>query len=175
MQLSSLRPVLQLCACLALAHNLQSSASLPATGFLAIAWYAAVNVFIIIPFYLFVYPIYLSPLRHIPSPPPGHNTWRTWLGQEPTPLQLLAWVNATAKENGNAYRGVMRYRGIGGGERLLVSSPETMREVLVTKQYESFDRLTMARKRIAIQAGNGLIASAGDVHKVGFYARVFFS
>lgn len=59
----------------------------------------------------------------------------------------------------------MRYYGIGGTERVLVSGTSALKDVLVTKQYKFFDRPTMARKRIAVQAGNGLIASAGDIHK----------
>jgi cytochrome P450 len=59
----------------------------------------------------------------------------------------------------------MRYIGIGGGERVLISSPESLKEVLVTQQYKFFDRPTMARKRIAMQARNRLITSSGEVHK----------
>ena len=60
----------------------------------------------------------------------------------------------------------MRYRGIGGSERVLLRSPQALREVLVTQQHSDFDRPLMARKRIAVQAGEGLIAGGGGVHKV---------
>ena len=166
MRLTSLRAPLQLLACVVLTHRIVPSSLLFEIP-LSLLLYALTSIFLLWPFHLFIYLPHLSPLRSIPSPPPGLNTWRTWLAAEPTPPQLQTWVRAAAKHHGDEFRGVMRYYGIAGGERILLTSTEALREVLVAKQYNFFDRPTMARKRIAVLAGDGLIASGGNEHKVG--------
>lgn len=166
MGLASLRPPLQLLLCGIITQRLlpYSAARLPLQLVLIPTLYFWSLLLVVWPYYLFVYQPYLSPLRHILQAPSELNNRKTWLATEPSPPQLLQWVKAV-KGHPN-FTGLMRYRGIGGSERVLVCTPPALREVLVAQQYSSFDRPLMARKRIAVQAGNGLIASGGDVHKV---------
>lgn len=165
MQFSTVRSAAQLLLCIILARYFSSDSSLVRETFSALLSYVFISVFLVYPFHLFIYLPHLSPLRNIPGPPPGKNIWRTWLAKEPSPPQLLEWVKAASKHHGDNFHGAMRYYGIGGREQVLVVGSQVLKEVLVTKQYKSFDRPTMARKRIAVQAGDGLIASAGDLHK----------
>lgn len=126
--------------------------------------YLGITLSVVLPFKVLIYQPFLSPLRHVPDAPSELNNWKTWLAAEPSPPQLLQWVKRV--EGYAGFEGMMRYRGIGGNERILVCKSPALKDVLVTQQYSHFDRPAMARKRIAVQAGNGLIASSGDIHKV---------
>lgn len=166
MKLTFLRALVQVAFCCLLAQRLlpYTLARLPIQFALVNTLYLLSSVLIVLPFKVFIYQRFLSPLRRIPTAPAHLNHWKTWLAAEPSPPQLLEWVNAVKKDP--EFQGMMRYRGIGGGERILACSPKALREVLVGQQYSHFDRPIMARKRIEVQAGNGLIASGGDAHKV---------
>lgn len=54
-----------------------------------------------------------------------------------------------------------------GGQRILVTSPDAMREVLQEKSYK-FQKTGMFRRLAEPVIGNGLFLSEGDVHRVGF-------
>ena len=168
MKLSTLRSPLQLLFCWAVVERILSFSvlRLPLQILLISACYLAITLLIVLPCKVLIYQKFLSPLRDIPTAPANANNWKTWLVAEPTPPQLLEWMREV--QNDPAFEGMMRYRGIGGSERVLICRPTALREVLVAQQYSYFDRPALARQKIAIQVGDGLIASAGDVHKVRF-------
>lgn len=166
MELTSLRPPIQLILCWTLSQWIlpYTLSRLPLQLTLVATTYFWSFLLIVWPFKVFIYQQFLSPLRPIPNAPPELNHRKTWLAAEPSPPQLLHWVKSVKTHPD--FRGLMRYRGIGGSERILLCTPAALREVLVTQQYSHFDRPVMARKRIAVQAGTGLIASGGEIHKV---------
>ncbi|CAK4034376.1 cytochrome P450 [Lecanosticta acicola] len=165
MKLASLQSPLHLLLCYLFVQRVvpHALALLSVRIVLAVTLYIWSFLLLVFPFNVFIYQRLLSPLRHIPTVPTELNHWKTWLAAEPSPPQLLEWVKVVKERPG--FQGLMRYRGIGGGERILICGPKAMREVLVAQQYSHFDRPLIARKRIAVQAGTGLIASGGDVHK----------
>lgn len=168
MRPTSLRPAAHLLLCGLLTQKVLpfTLVRLPLQIALFVSIFVLSSLLVVWPFTLFVYQPYFSPLRPIPSAPKELNHWKTWLAAEPTPPQLLQWANVVKKDP--QFRGLMRYRGIGGGERILLCNPAALKEVLVAQQYSHFDRPIMGRKRIAVQAGTGLIASGGDAHKVRY-------
>jgi hypothetical protein len=91
-QLFAWRPAVQLVLCIVLANRGSYASSLPLQVLLTLLFYIAISTFLVLSLSLFIYLPLLSPLRSIPSPPRGHNTWQTWLAKEPTPPQLLDWV-----------------------------------------------------------------------------------
>ena len=67
------------------------------------------------------------------------------------------------------HNGLIRYLHIFNDERVLLASPDALREVLVTKNYE-FIKPNHVRKTIGRILGVGVLLAEGDEHKVG-YAR----
>ncbi|KAI5362760.1 putative cytochrome P450 [Septoria linicola] len=122
----------------------------------------AVLAFLHLSWRFVVYPRFASPLRHIPA---VYLDWRTrlyrWIYVEPTPDQVLTWLEQTPKQL--VEHGIVRYPGIGGQERVLLVSPEALREVLEVKAYNDFQKPLLNRQRLAM-FGNGLLASDGTEH-----------
>ncbi|KAI3324595.1 cytochrome P450 4A12A [Xylariaceae sp. AK1471] len=110
-----------------------------------------------------LYPNLFSPLRHIPTV--DGDKW--WSSQS---LKLYRdnrvrgdlqaqWIDTIPHENG-----LIRYRTITNKEHLIVASPKSLREVLVTKNYHFVkpELLKIGLKRFA---GMGIILAEGDEHK----------
>ncbi|KAJ0160131.1 Cytochrome P450 94A1 [Colletotrichum tanaceti] len=111
-------------------------------------------------FVVFLFPQYLSSLRSIPGPKDDH-----WLmGQypriirEPTGVPMMEWVNTIPHE------GIIRYRGVFNQERLLITSPKALAEVLVTRNYD-FHKPGAVRSSIGRILGVGVLLAEGDEHK----------
>ncbi|PHH63720.1 hypothetical protein CDD81_5592 [Ophiocordyceps australis] len=109
----------------------------------------------------FVYARYLSPLRHLPQPPGAH-----WL--------LGHFWEIVSTEPGAAYQqwtasveheGLLRYMFAFNRERLLVTSPEALGEVLVSKCYD-FEKPLTVRNLLAPMLGHGVLLAEGDEHRV---------
>ncbi|OKL56355.1 hypothetical protein UA08_08529 [Talaromyces atroroseus] len=135
-------------------YSLHSSYSLTATAFVSTAWVAS---FI---YTSILYPTYLSPLRHIPTPPN-----RSWLFGHTASLALRfpvepirEWVK-TVPNNG-----LIRYYVIGNRERVFLTSPKAISDLLVAKSYD-FVRPEIARIQLETVTGEGLLLAEGDVHK----------
>lgn len=106
---------------------------------------------------------YLSnPLSSIPR---IQSDWQTrvyrWMYTEPTPIQLREWVKASPND------GLLRYYGIGGSPRLLLTNAEAVKEAFVTQQYSQFEKPELIRLRTGNNIGFGLSATTGKVHRVG--------
>ncbi|KAF9879003.1 hypothetical protein CkaCkLH20_03236 [Colletotrichum karsti] len=112
-------------------------------------------------FVVFLYPQYFSALRTLPGPKDNH-----WLmGQyprimrQPTGIPMIEWINTIPHE------GIIRYRGLFNQERLLITSPKALAEVLVTHNYD-FHKPTAVRSSIGRILGIGVLLAEGDNHKV---------
>ncbi|KAI8222278.1 Cytochrome P450 monooxygenase FUM15 [Colletotrichum sp. SAR 10_99] len=112
-------------------------------------------------FVVFLYPQYFSALRTLPGPKDDH-----WLmGQyprivrQPTGVPMIEWINTIPHE------GIIRYRGLFNQERLLITSPKALAEVLVTHNYD-FHKPTAVRSSIGRILGIGVLLAEGDDHKV---------
>ncbi|KZL87821.1 cytochrome p450 [Colletotrichum incanum] len=112
-------------------------------------------------FVVFLFPQYFSSLRSIPGPKNDH-----WLmGQyprimrEPTGVPMIEWINTIPHE------GIIRYRGLFNQERLLITSPKALAEVLVTHNYD-FRKPGAVRSSIGRILGIGVLLAEGDEHKV---------
>jgi hypothetical protein len=82
---------------------------------------------------LYIYPLFLSPLRKAPSPPYGHWLWgqsRNIIRSEAGILQRQ-WM----KDHGDQ-RGIIRAIGPVGIERIMFLSNESMHKILVSDWVE---------------------------------------
>lgn len=108
-----------------------------------------------------LWPKFFSPLRNLPEPP-GGSWWNGHFKQiatEPTGIPMRGWIATVPND------GVMRYLGIGNQERVLVTGPKALSEVLVTKNYH-FEKPAMMRYSIGRLLGVGVLLAEGDEHKV---------
>lgn len=78
---------------------------------------------------------------------------------EPTGSPQQRWINEIPNE------GLIRYLNIFNEERLLVTSPKALAEVLVTKNYD-FAKPSMVRHGLARLLGVGVLLAEGEEHKV---------
>ncbi|KAH7383505.1 cytochrome P450 [Cadophora sp. MPI-SDFR-AT-0126] len=109
---------------------------------------------------LYIYPFYLSPLRHLPEP---KDT--SWL-----------WAHASqirSNHNGEPYRrwlssvpnnGLIRFRTLLNQERIFLTSTDALREVLVTNSYE-FVKPEQAGFTFRKILGDGVLVAEGASHK----------
>ncbi|KAI1172264.1 cytochrome P450 [Nemania sp. FL0916] len=107
-----------------------------------------------------LYPNLFSPLRHLPTV--DGNAW--WsreslrLLSEPRGIPESDWVNRISG-------GLIRYRTLLNDERLLVTAPEALSEVLTTKSYQ-FKKPAAVVNGLKTIAGNGILLAEGDQHKL---------
>ncbi|KAG8631122.1 hypothetical protein KVT40_000262 [Elsinoe batatas] len=107
-----------------------------------------------------IFPIYISPLRDLPSPPNatlfmGHSAR---ISKEPTGIPMRDWANEVPN------KGLIRYLHWLNNERVLVTSPKAIAEVLVTKNYE-FIKPKLVREGLGRILGVGILLAEGDEHK----------
>ena len=108
-----------------------------------------------------IYPKYLSPLRHLPMVTEGnHPVMGQWyaITGEPSGAPMRRWMNTVPNE------GMIRYLGLFNRERILLTGPKALAEVLNTKNYE-FQRPQFLLRGIMKILGVGLLLSEGDDHK----------
>ena len=79
--------------------------------------------------------------------------------KEPTGVPIARWVNSIPNE------GLIRYRMLFNQERLLVTSPKAIGEVLVTKNYD-FEKPPELKVGLGRILGIGILVAEGDEHKV---------
>ncbi|KAK1991467.1 cytochrome P450 [Colletotrichum falcatum] len=112
-------------------------------------------------FVVFLFPQYFSSLRSIPGPKNDHWLMGQYMRiiREPTGVPMIDWINNIPHE------GIIRYRGLFNQERLLITSPKALAEVLVTHNYD-FRKPTAVRSSIGRILGIGVLLAEGDEHKV---------
>ncbi|KAF2093866.1 cytochrome P450 [Rhizodiscina lignyota] len=135
-------------------HHFYPNYTILATGFCASL--IAVNFI----FRVFVYPFVFSPFRHLPEPQGGSFPWAhaDFIRKQNNGEPFRTWINSVP----NA--GIIRYRVFLNQERLLLTSPEALKEILVTKNYDFIKPAQPAfifRKIL----GNGVLVAEGDEHK----------
>ncbi|KAK7993250.1 hypothetical protein PG989_006631 [Apiospora arundinis] len=124
--------------------------------FVFLAQYTILNIY-----RAFIYPRFVSPLRHIPGPTGGHFFFGQAINlfRAPTPTSLYTeW----SREHPDAP--LLRYLGVGGGEVLVLNSPEAFRDVLQTHCY-AFAKPDRLRHMTRPFAGKGLGMLEFDEHK----------
>ncbi|KAL2756221.1 hypothetical protein ACRALDRAFT_1034009 [Sodiomyces alcalophilus JCM 7366] len=110
---------------------------------------------------VFLWPKFFSPLRGLPEPEGGHwlmGQYRTIVSQ-PSGHPHIDWVNNLRHD------GLIRYQFLFNQERVLVASPKTLSEVLVTRNYD-FVKPTAVRWSIGNILGVGILLAEGDEHKL---------
>jgi cytochrome P450 len=100
---------------------------------------------------------YFSPLKNIPTAPQA--PLRRRLFKEPNAFHFEQWINNVPNQ------GLIRYFGFLNMERVLVTSPEAVREVLQEKPYD-FEKQYAQKTHLQRIAGQGLVVVEGDVHKL---------
>ena len=107
-----------------------------------------------------IYPRFISPLRHLPSPKGGSffmGHFFEIFKNEPGRL-FQTWIAGIPNE------GLIRYLNIFNSERILLVSPAALADVLVNRNYD-FEKPAPLRKGISRILGLGLFLSEGDEHK----------
>ncbi|KAH7254218.1 cytochrome P450 [Fusarium redolens] len=110
---------------------------------------------------VFLYHRFFSPLRHLPQPKGtsfinGH--WAESVSQ-PAGLPFRHW-SRTIENNG-----LIRYKHLFNQERLVVTNPEGLKEVLGQNSYD-YVKPHLLRAMVGKILGYGLLLSEGDVHKM---------
>lgn len=85
----------------------------------------------------------------------------TRLFHEPTTFELEAWANKVHND------GIIRYFGFLNQERLMITTIEAYKELLLRDAY-SYDKLSGLSALQAPVGVSGLVSSKGVLHKVRF-------
>lgn len=109
---------------------------------------------------LIIYPFFLSPLRHLPRAPGakpllGHGMA---LFERPAGEANLRMIKETPNN------GIIHTTGIFHTDRLLLTSPEALADVLVHRSYD-FEKPPWVRSFLKKFLGNGLLMTEGEEHK----------
>ncbi|EMC99927.1 hypothetical protein BAUCODRAFT_30348 [Baudoinia panamericana UAMH 10762] len=108
---------------------------------------------------LVLYPRFFSPLRDLPTAPGGKlftgHTKRIMAETSGKPMR--EWIETVPND------GLIRYS-MWGQERVLLTNPKTLGEVLVTKNYE-FIKPSHFRNALGRILGIGILLAEGDEHK----------
>ncbi|KAJ5928811.1 hypothetical protein N7466_007767 [Penicillium verhagenii] len=109
---------------------------------------------------LFLYPLFFTPLKQIPTPSNRH--WfkgNTNSGLIDTPHDLIKeWTSSIPND------GLIRYYIVGQLERLVLTNPKALSEVLNSKVYD-FAKPTVAQQNLRRVVGDGVLLAEGDEHK----------
>lgn len=114
-------------------------------------------------FYITIlYPTVLSPLKDIPTPY-GRSIFSGATLSSPSIRSRIGKARYWTKTIAND--GLIRIYLKGVRERLFVTSPQALSEILVTKA-SHFAKPEFVRQRLHYVTGNGLLLAEGDEHKV---------
>ncbi|KAJ6095844.1 hypothetical protein N7486_006590 [Penicillium sp. IBT 16267x] len=109
---------------------------------------------------LLLYPRFFTPLKKIPTPSARH-WWKgnTASGLIDTPHKLIQeWATTIPND------GLLRYYIVGQLERLVLTNPKALSEVLNSKVYD-FAKPTIAQQNLRRIVGDGVLLAEGDDHK----------
>ncbi|KAF2672119.1 putative P450 monooxygenase [Microthyrium microscopicum] len=109
---------------------------------------------------MFIYPSFVSPLRHLPHPKGGNLFLGHGLSlfKRPPGNDFLKWMNEIPND------GVLMFNGFGNQPRIVLTNPRALSEVLVTKTYD-FKKPKPLRTFLRRILGDGLIIVEGEEHK----------
>lgn len=96
---------------------------------------------------LYIYPLFLSPLKHVPGPPLGHPLW----GQYQKVLKSEAGV--PQREWVKKYGPVVRVMGPVGLDRLMFLKPEALHKMMVA-DWLDYPRVCAPAVEIRIRCAN---------------------
>ncbi|KAK3354034.1 cytochrome P450 [Lasiosphaeria hispida] len=109
----------------------------------------------------FIYPYFVSPLRHLPGPKDHHflightlNQFRSGSPNEPFLAWMRQWPNAS----------LIRYFNVGNSDAVLVTSLAAHKEILRDKAY-SFQKPAFFTRLVSDIVGFGLVFAEGEEHK----------
>ncbi|KAI0478547.1 cytochrome P450 [Xylariaceae sp. FL0804] len=122
-------------------------------------WFA--QVFVWVTWVVVLWPKYFSPLRKLPEPAGGGFFMGQFrrIADQPTGIPMREWISTIPNE------GLMRYLSIFNAERLLVTGPKALAEVLVTSNYD-FQKPEGMRHNIGRVLGVGVLLAEGEEHKM---------
>lgn len=135
-------------------YSLRHSYSWTACAIFLLQWFIS-GVYNIL-----IYPHFVSPLRNLPTVPGNDllsGQWRTLL-KEPSGVPPRRWASEIPND------GLIRYLHLFNRERVLVTSPKALAEVLTTKSYD-FIKPELLRNGIGQILGVGVLLAEGDDHK----------
>ncbi|CAG8755240.1 14324_t:CDS:10, partial [Gigaspora margarita] len=107
---------------------------------------------------IYIYPLYLSPLRKIPGPPVNNfiiGHYASFLKKD----SIEAHSNLIKK-----YGGIVRYHVLFNQPHLLISDPKHAQQVMSTRAYE-FPRLFLNETTVKEIAGESILLTMGEFHK----------
>ncbi|KAF2759872.1 cytochrome P450 [Pseudovirgaria hyperparasitica] len=107
-----------------------------------------------------IYPLFLSPLRNLPSPPGAHPLMGHALQLLPHPLGLpfIKWMESIPND------GLLYYKMAWNTPRIMTTSVKAASEVQTTKSYD-FIRPQNSRDFLAPILGIGVLLAEGEEHK----------
>ncbi|RYP51964.1 hypothetical protein DL768_002760 [Monosporascus sp. mg162] len=107
-----------------------------------------------------LWPKYFSPLRDLPEPSGNSFLFGQFhrIRKEPAGIPQREWATTIPND------GLIRYLGPFNKERLLVTNPKTLSEVLVTRSYD-FVKPADVQHALSRILGVGLLVAEGDEHR----------
>ncbi|KXG48152.1 Cytochrome P450 [Penicillium griseofulvum] len=110
---------------------------------------------------LVLYPDYFTPLKHIDSPMD-----RSWLtGNSPNFLLETPYPQLRERVKNRPNQDLLRYYLVANLERVILTSPKTLGELLVTKVYD-FEKPQLVRQSLRRITGDGILLAEGEEHKM---------
>ncbi|RAK97694.1 cytochrome P450 [Aspergillus ibericus CBS 121593] len=122
---------------------------------------SAITVLLRIFYRVALYPVYFTPLKHIPTPPV-----RSWLtGNNPTFVPEDQYERMRQWNHDLPNDGLIRFYMAGNIERTMVTTPKALGELLVQKAYE-FEKPPLVRRSLGRVTGeHGVLLVEGAEHK----------
>ncbi|KAH7397318.1 cytochrome P450 [Pyrenochaeta sp. MPI-SDFR-AT-0127] len=119
-----------------------------------------IHIFAQLVWSIFVYPLFLTPLRHLPQPPDPHFLLGHFkrIFKDPSGEPQRDWIDTVPND------GVLYYRWLFNEPRVLLTNPKALGEVLVQRNYDFVkpQRLSSGLGRLL---GVGILLAEGDEHK----------
>ncbi|KAE8150739.1 cytochrome P450 [Aspergillus avenaceus] len=109
---------------------------------------------------VFVHPKHLSSLRHLPEPKEGRSWWNGYARRAYGSMRgsaIAQWQTTLT------HRGIFRYLGLFNSERLVVTSPEAVVDVL--RRIDEFIQPELLSLLASPVIGRGLVLLNGEEHK----------
>ena len=109
---------------------------------------------------ILIWPQYISKLRHLPQAPNSHWFWGQTkrIMKEPSGIPMREWIQNVPNQ------GLITYS-VWFQQRVLVTSPAALGEVLVTKNYD-FVKPWHFRNGLGRILGIGVLLAEGEEHKI---------